>query len=500
MGGFGMGGSKIQLSRRAFLRTTAVGAGAASLGAMSNVFAQRKVDVHCRLFSAPSTAQLRPGNATNVLRYTGGLIYGPKDAVVPLPNSHLGPTFRFRRGQRVAVDYRNQLAEASVVHFHGLHVPDPMDGHPYYSVEAGDAYRYEFNVINRHGTYWYHAHPDMTTGSQVYRGLAGFVIVSDGEEDRVPLPRGKCDIPLVIQDRTLNSSNQFQFAIGSQAGVLGNSIMTNGVLNYALNVSTRHYRLRILNGSNSRIYKLGWSDSRPLVAIGTDGGLLEAPIEMPYIMLAPGQRVELWLDCTDDQIGSSFKLQSLAFSGGGPGSGSPPQGSAMDLFTVNVTQSEPEPLTMPSHLTTIPLYNPQDASNYQNSRVFGLEHMGMWSINGRTYQGRLVADDEKVRLNNLEIWEFRNDLAATFIQPHPMHLHGPQFQILSRVQTNTDPNYNTVRDGFVDQGWHDTVLVWPGERIEILVKFTHYTGIFLYHCHNLEHEDMGMMRSYEVLP
>jgi FtsP/CotA-like multicopper oxidase with cupredoxin domain len=123
-----------------------------------------------------------------------------------------------------------------------------------------------------------------------------------------------------------------------------------------------------------------------------------------------------------------------------------------------------------------------------------MQHMA-WTINGRTFRMLEVASDEKVRLNTLEVWEFINQgggmgMMGGMNMPHPMHLHGMQFQVLERQGVR--------HEGYVDEGWKDTVLLMPGERIKILVRFADYPGLFLYHCHNLEHEDMGMMRNYLI--
>lgn len=123
-----------------------------------------------------------------------------------------------------------------------------------------------------------------------------------------------------------------------------------------------------------------------------------------------------------------------------------------------------------------------------------MRHMA-WTINGRTFRMREVANDEKVRLNTLEVWEFINEgggmgMMGGMNMPHPMHLHGMQFQVLKRRGVR--------HEGYVDEGWKDTVLLMPGERIRLLVRFGDYAGLFLYHCHNLEHEDMGMMRNYLI--
>ena len=173
---------------------------------------------------------------------------------------------------------------------------------------------------NRAGTYWYHPHPHGITGPQVYSGLAGLFLVSDDEEKAAGLPTGEYDIPLVIQDRAFDNNNQLVYLSGQRmeqmTGFLGDWILVNGQPDFILPVATHAYRLRLLNGSNSRIYRLAWQDGSPLTVIGTDGGLLEKPVYRRYVMLGPGERLELWADFSKYPVGSETALVSLPFDAG----------------------------------------------------------------------------------------------------------------------------------------------------------------------------------------
>ena len=196
-------------------------------------------------------------------------------------------------------------------------------------LEVGRTYVYEFEVVNRAGTYWYHPHPEPLTGGQVIRGMAGVFLVADEEEQAAGLPFGDYDVPLVIQDRTFDQNNQIVYVQGDAMpgmgtmpgmemlmGFLGERILVNGYETPLLPVATRVYRLRLLNGSNSRVYKLAWSHGEPMTVIATDGGLLESPVQRPYVMLAPGERIELWADFRQDITpGTEITLQSLPFLG-----------------------------------------------------------------------------------------------------------------------------------------------------------------------------------------
>ncbi|WP_372682875.1 multicopper oxidase family protein, partial [Desulfosarcina sp.] len=261
--------------------------------------------------------------------------------------------------------------------------------------------------------------------------------------------------------------------------------------------------------SNSRIYKLAWKDGRPLTIIGTDGGLLERPVRRQYVFLSPGERIELWTDFYDSQVGYETSLISLPFDTGGMGgrrmgrgmmmggmgqNQNLPNGAGFSIFNIKVTQRVEKNQPLPEKLSEISPLQQDEAVNFLNPRQFFLtmQHM-QWSINGRVFQMEEVADDEIVQLGSKEIWEFHNTgggMMNMMNMPHPIHLHGKQFRVIERS--------GVMHEGYVDEGWKDTVLIMPGERIRFLVEFDDYPGLFLYHCHNLEHEDMGMMRNYFV--
>ncbi|MGD9198356.1 MAG: multicopper oxidase domain-containing protein, partial [Desulfobacterales bacterium] len=333
---------------------------------------------------------------------------------------------------------------------------------------------------------------------------------SDAEEDKLNLPGKTLDIPLVIQDRSFNRDNQLVYLPrgmhDSMTGMLGDTICVNGRPDFKLSVRTRAYRLRILNGSNSRIYKLAWSDGTPMTVIATDGGLLEKPIEKKYVVLGPAERIELWADFSKYPVGTSLELLSKYFEAAmleaemGPRRGMRggirlPNGAPFSVLKIDVTTKETETRSLPQKLSEIERYQRQDTDNADNPRRFSffMRHMhGL--INGRTFRMQEVADDERIRLNSTELWELTNDDRPMGMMmmpmPHPVHLHGKQFQVVERS--------GVLHSGYVDEGWKDTVLLMPGERARIVTNFTDYKGLFLYHCHILEHGDMGMMRNYLI--
>jgi len=466
-------------------------------------------DLDISLMARPDEVAVFPGNPTQVWRYHAIIHKGDKNRVIEIPRSYLGPVIKMRQGEKIRIRFKNSIPEESIIHWHGLHVPAIMDGHPRYVIPKGQSYLYEFEVRNRAGTYWYHPHPHGRTGPQVYRGLAGLFLVSDEEERAAGLPDDEHDVPLVLQDRSFDPDNQLVYTSGHRmeqmTGFLGDWIMVNGMPDFTLPVSTSAYRLRLLNGSNSRIYKLAWQDGSPLTIIGTDGGLLERPADRRYAFLSPGERLEIWADFSEHPVGFETSLISLPFETGGMGRGmmmggrigqnqSLPNGAGFTIFRMKITKHVKKNQTLPKMLSEIRPLPQDEAVNFYSPRQFYLTMRQMqWSINGRVFEMEGVADDEIVQLGSKEIWEFNNTgggMMQMMNLPHPIHLHGKQFRVIERS--------GVVHEGYVDEGWKDTVLLMPGERIRILVDFEDYPGMFLYHCHNLEHEDMGMMRNYFV--
>ncbi len=483
-----------------------------------------QADVALALQATPATVAIFPGRPTQVWQFRGQVQQGDPAVLQPVPNSYLGPTIRVQKGQRLKITFSHDLPQESIVHWHGLHVPAEMDGHPRYTINRGETYEYEFDILNRAGTYWYHPHPHGITGPQVYAGMAGFFIVHDEEEQALGLPSGAFDIPLVIQDRVFDGNNQLVYRpngmMDQMMGFLGDQILVNGQPDFTRSVEPTTHRLRILNGSNSRIYKLAWPDGTPFTVIGTDGGLLDAPVQRPYLTLGPAERVDLLVDFSR-WAGQTLTLRSLSFSGGGfmgGGMSTLPNGASFDVMRFQISEDVATPMPYKTFvpLMTGPVAQARGAGRawVQADRVFQLYmQFGQWTINGRTFQMEAVAPDETVKLGTEEVWEFVNQQpnggeggggggGMGGGMPHPMHIHGLQFQIVGRQPpTNAQQraNWETVKDGYVDEGWKDTVLLMAGERVQVRLRFEDFTGLYLYHCHNLEHEDMGMMRNYKIV-
>lgn len=546
----------IDHKRRQFLKNSALGATIATFPAI--LFAgintiKRSAspgfnpDVEIELIAQSAQISiLKNGPTTTVQKFFGKLLKGQQQTLQDLPGNYLGPILNFERGQKVRIFFKNSLNQASIVHWHGLHVPQHSDGHPMYSIESGEQFVYEFEVLNRAGTSFYHSHSHNLTAEQVYRGLAGLITVTDGDEQKLELPKGEFDLPFVIQDRSFNQQNQLQYVHmmrDRMLGFLGDTILVNGKPDAEFQVKTRAYRFRTANGSNSRIYKLGWDDGTPLTVIGTEACLLEKPETRPYIMLAPGERVELWLDFSGRAVGSQLIMYSLPFSGTLPGMAENmskrggmgmmhqqlPQGGKFVIATFKVTEKVSDSPKLPEKLAHFQRLTLNDVDNANNPIPIGLSMKPMQPLlNGKSFAMDKVMDFERVKLGSIKKIRIFHDhsmhggmgmmkgmrhdnegeggrsmgmggMGGMMQMAHPIHLHGQQYQILRRVTDKVHAaDYATVKDGFVDTGWKDTVLVMPGEEVEIIKPFQDYKGLFLYHCHNLEHEDLGMMRQFLV--
>ncbi len=438
----------------------------------------------------------------------------------------LNPVLRVRTGTSLRIKFWNALNETSIVHWHGLKVDSNNDGHPHYAVPGGATYDYQFTVANRAATYWYHPHPHYLTGKQVYHGLAGLFIVEDEEEHALQkaldLKFGETDIPLVLQDRKFDQNGQLVFApteSGRFHGHYGAEVLVNLTQRPHFHAASRIHRFRILNGSNARLYRLAFRHGDKLLdyyVIGTDGGLLDRPRTVKEAFLAPAERLDVLLDLREAARGDAVTLVSLPFeamhaeSGGGQSTHGehahhdahggamryPPDGTELELMRIRVQRKIAYERVMPQSLTRI---DPVPESSFSPRLIVLDQAKGKWRINGAAYD--MKATPITVRRDSVEVWDIRN---VPPTMPHPMHLHGFQFRVVSREGSPEQQKRLVIEPGGLaatDLGWKDTVLVWPGETVRIVTDFSHpFPGdqVYMVHCHNLEHEDGGMMLNLKV--
>lgn len=411
---------------------------------------------------------------------------GQNTQVLALNGSYPCPSVVIQKGSTFTAHFINNHTEPATIHWHGINSPELMDGHPKDPVLPGGNYTYTFPVINRGGTYFYHSHAHMLTAEHVYRGLAGFFIIDDPAELSLGLPRGSYDVPLCIQDRRNADVPNFTYnptMLDTMNGFLGDVPLINGTPEAFFEVSKTLYRFRLLNGSNARIYKIAFSDNRPFHIISTDGGLKDEAVQATFFFLAPGERTDILLDFSSYTIGQNVFLKSLPFTA--PGTGTYRQGTEMNLMRFDITGNTSSGGIVPAVLPPISYHNIVDIKTTRNFVLTMTGGTNMHLINGLTFDMDRI--DWETPLGSLEEWRIINSSNML----HPMHSHSEQFQVYSRNgNTNLPPE---------DKGWKDTVLINPLETVRLLVRFTTYKGIFLFHCHNLEHEDDGMMQNFKIV-
>lgn len=416
----------------------------------------------------PADVEIVPGLRTRVWGFNGQ---------VP------GPTIRAQRGRRVVVRQTNDLPEPTSTHLHGGHVAPEHDGHPTDLVEPGEAREYVYPNDQRSATLWYHDHAMDATAPHVYKGLAGLYLLTDPEEDGLGLPSGEYDVPLLIQDRAFEHDGALKYpGSGSMPllmnGFLGDTLLVNGTPYPYFEVGTHKYRLRLLNGSNARRYTLALSGGISFTLLANDGGLLPAPIEVETIELSPAERAEVIVDFSDIVVGESVTLENRRGDG-----------LLREILRFDVAREEIDDTTVPDTLRPIENLDPESASQEREwtlnmqmgpSMMFG---GSSWMIDGESFDPDRI--DAHPEMDSVEVWRFTNPSNM----PHPMHIHLAMFQVLDRDGEAPLPT---------ERGWKDTVTVGSGETVRVITRFTGYRGEYIFHCHNLEHEDHGMMATFRV--
>jgi FtsP/CotA-like multicopper oxidase with cupredoxin domain len=383
--------------------------------------------------------------------------------------SYLGPVIRIKTGEEVNIRINNLLGFSTTLHWHGLIVDGAQDGGPHQGIQSGESWTASFTVDQPAATLWFHPHFIGTTADQVYYGLAGLIYIDDENSESLNLPDeyGINDFPLIVQDRSFNSDGSFSYTTTMMGAIPGDTILINGTVDPYLDVNKGNIRFRILNGSNSENFLFTLSDGSSFYQIASDGGFLENPVIRSSIFLSPGERAEVVVDFSasdSDQVSLMLGDQ--------------------EILVINLITDLEDNTEIPEKLAYMDQISLDSA---QNIRFFELQGMGITgTINGKQFDMNRI--DEEVNLNETEIWVVRNIGGMMHAWGHPFHVHGTQFRVIYR---------NGESPPLEEQGFKDTVYVDAGEEVVLLVRFTH-PGLFMYHCHILEHEDNGMMGQFIV--
>lgn len=385
-------------------------------------------------------------------------------------STFLGPVMKLKKGQTAHIKLKNSLDEETTFHWHGLIIAGDADGGPHDVIQPGEEKEITFEVQQERATLWFHPHPKGKTAKQVFEGLAGLMYIEDDMDD--PYVHGENDFPLIIQDRTFNDQKQLNYeAVKNADGTTGETLLINGTLNPRLTVNKEKVRLRLLNGSNMRNYTFKLSNNQSFQQIASDGGLLNEPVELTDIQLTPSERAEIVIDFSKVKENEDVKLVM-------------DDGTVLLPFKVKDEENKvQEEIPKPQNLITITEEEMQKEVS-KEIVLFGM--MNHVTINGNKFDPNRIDFTQKV--GETEVWEIYNkpDMMGGMI--HPFHIHGTQFKVISI--NGEDPPKNL-------QGYKDTISLDPGDKAKIAVKFEE-KGVFMYHCHILEHEDNGMMGQVKV--
>ncbi len=451
-----------------------------------------------------------PGSNTITYAYNGGDFWGP--------------TLIMSNGDNVQINLTNNLPDTTTTHWHGFHIPAIMDGGPHEIIPAGTVWSPTFPVINRAATYWYHPHLHTLTQNHLGHGAGGFIIVKDAQEAALALPRtyGTDDFPLVLTSRrfytTAAQLNQFNVTNGATGSAYGDYELVNGVMNFGTtNVSValpqQCVRLRILNAEIERVYNLGFTNSGGNVTcyqIGTDGGLVNAPVPLTRFVLAPGERIELVLNLATNAVGSTLDLKSfnssaalgtqLAFGypGGEPGT-SGQFGSLLNnidfqiLHIVVTNRTANSIINLPAVLTTNTFWTTGQLTNSRTIHLVGGAPPGSpFTFDNTPFSINTI--NQTVNYNAVEKWTITN----SSIFSHAFHIHDIEFNMVSR--TGGSGVVNGIQNW--EQGWKDTVYVQQNSSVSFITKFDTFASPYnpyMYHCHMIDHEDEGTMAQFLVV-
>jgi spore coat protein A len=399
--------------------------------------------------------EILPGQKTPMWTYGGGF---------------LGPVIRARTGRATQVAFRNDLPLATNVHLHGAHVDAANDGYPMELIEPGRTRTYTYPNTQQGALLWYHAHSHGTDPEHVYRGQHGFYLVEDPAEAALNLPCGAFDVPIMLRDALFDASGNLVFG-GNPAD--RNVALVNGKPQPYFQVAARKYRFRIVNTATERVFRLSLAGAK-IVQIGTDGGLLPAPVEKTELKFSSGERVDVVVDFSQVPFGSSIVLTDATF---GP------------MLRFDVVRRAADTSRVPARLRRLEVLPPATVTR---EVAIGTDFsqggpIPVGTINGKPFDHDRI--DITVKRGSTELWNISNADGA-FGFTHNFHIHLVQFQVVSRNGGPPAPE---------DAGLKDTILLPPGDVVQAKVHFTDYLGKYVYHCHFLEHAAIGMMAQMEIV-
>lgn len=411
---------------------------------------ETKNDIYYTIEAMQGETEIIPGTSTQTLGYNGDF---------------LGPIIQLREGQNAHFTLKNSLNEETTFHWHGLVVDGLADGGPHDPLLPGDERNLSFPVQQSQATLWFHPHPLGKTAKQVYEGLAGLIYIEDDNEN--PFTHGVNDFPLIFQDRVFTEKGQLDYNYAYHPdGVVGNTLLINGTVNPRLTVPKEQVRLRLLNGSNKVNHTFRLSNGQSFSQIASDGGLLKEPIDRSEITLSPAERAEIIVDfskVTDDE---SINLIAR-------------DGTVLLPFVIEQKESN---FSVPIDLFLNETLNKDKTIDDNIDKKIVLSGHGHHvAINGKKFSEERI--DFTQKLGETNIWEVYNEPDPMGGSDHPFHIHGTQFEIIS---------LNGEKPPVHLQGLKDTVPLVPGDRAKLAVRFNE-PGVFMFHCHILEHEDNGMM-------
>ncbi|MBE8162512.1 MAG: multicopper oxidase domain-containing protein [Bdellovibrionaceae bacterium] len=419
----------------------------------------------------------------NIQSGLSSILRSKKTKTWGINQAFLGVTLKVNKGDQVHVTVKNSLTETTTLHWHGMKLPAHADGGPHQPIAPLKEWKTHWNIIQPAATLWYHAHTSHKTGQQVYNGLAGMLLIDDKDSQKLNLPSeyGVDDFPIMLLDRSFNTDGSLEYIKSMHdrmRGKMGTHILINGVHKPVLKVKKSLIRLRLLNASNARFYRLQFKDNRIFNIIASDGGLLEKPIASNSILLSPGERAEIIVEVFQGSLPTLiYRVQGR--------NGLNHDYELLQINTQKVTQSKK---TLPSKLVTHKKENEKKATTHRRMQLQmqrpAFRGDSIFKINNKAMDMKRI--DEVVTAGSLEVWSIENQSSM----PHPFHIHNVQFKIISKSGSEVYGH---------ERGFKDTVLVRPKETIKVLIRFPKYTDEkypYMYHCHILEHEDQGMMGQF----